>query len=646
MGFQWAPGLWFALTLPAIVLLYLLKRKYMDTPVSSHMLWSRVYKDLEASSPWQRLRSRLLMFLQLLAAMLGVLALAGFFLWRGSGTSAHIIYVLDGSASMSASAGAASGDGSSQGALKRFDQAKQAIRDHASHKGRQGEWSLLLLSREPVVLLSRGSALPELEAALHKAQLDYGQAAYRETLSLAAAMGREDGNAKIVLATDGLWLEQEEQRDIGMPLDILPLEPAGDSSAGILRFGVASAPSTEPEGAEAQVLYNAVATVKNWGSGAVEAQASVYAGNKLAVVDKTVLAPGEEKQFSFRGLPVADWYRLSLSAVPDGFLADNEAYAFPAAGRLKTAVLAGADNLFLEKALQLAGLNVIKSQKAISGGYALPRSEPDLVVLSGIPETELSSDGWKRLLGQKPVWAIGVRTDAAEVEAAGTDAPVVKEHPVMKYVSWDQVHVSKAYRLTDPEGLASLVTKSGLPLVLESNEGSRRLEFAFRLENSDLALRPDFPILAQNAVNWLTELTGGVLGAGLAGQPLELSLAPGAEQAVWEREDGAGLFRAYSEAAAAGALSAAPGEPGLYRLVEKDQAGAVVRQRYYAVSADVREADLRPGNGKLPPASGLESAPAAGPESDPPYNLAPWLIAACIAVLLVEWEVYRRGNTI
>ncbi|PQP86022.1 BatA domain-containing protein [Paenibacillus sp. AR247] len=69
---SWA-GLWFALSIPAILLMYLLKRKFIDTTVPSHLLWDRVLKNIEANRPWQKLQNRLLLWLQLLAAALLVL---------------------------------------------------------------------------------------------------------------------------------------------------------------------------------------------------------------------------------------------------------------------------------------------------------------------------------------------------------------------------------------------------------------------------------------------------------------------------------------------------------------------------------------------------------------------------------------------
>ena len=75
MSFDQPWGLFFSLLLPAIIILYLLKLKRIDKPISSILLWRRSLQDLKANTPFQKLRRNLLLFLQLLATAIGVFAL-------------------------------------------------------------------------------------------------------------------------------------------------------------------------------------------------------------------------------------------------------------------------------------------------------------------------------------------------------------------------------------------------------------------------------------------------------------------------------------------------------------------------------------------------------------------------------------------
>src|ERR1051326_4583624 len=90
-------------TLPIVVIFYLLKVRRHDEEVSSTFLWNDLIRDLAAHEPLQRLKWNVLLLLQLIALAVLTIALARPFNEQTGEKPVHAVLLLDGSASMQAS---------------------------------------------------------------------------------------------------------------------------------------------------------------------------------------------------------------------------------------------------------------------------------------------------------------------------------------------------------------------------------------------------------------------------------------------------------------------------------------------------------------------------------------------------------------
>ncbi len=97
-------GSWFVLAgVPVgIIALYFLKLRRRPVRVPSTILWRKSLEDLHVNSLFQRLRRNLLLFLQLLAVALAMIALAGPRMKGSVGQGQRFVLMIDNSASMSA----------------------------------------------------------------------------------------------------------------------------------------------------------------------------------------------------------------------------------------------------------------------------------------------------------------------------------------------------------------------------------------------------------------------------------------------------------------------------------------------------------------------------------------------------------------
>ncbi|WP_158606399.1 vWA domain-containing protein [Paenibacillus ginsengarvi] len=653
MHFDSLSGLWFGLSLPAIVLMYLFKRKYIDTPVSSHMLWNRVLKDMEANRPWQKLRNRLLMLVQLLAAALLVLSIMQPWVWANRSAKAHVVVVLDRSASMTANISAAEGE-----PLSRLERAKREIGDWARGEGKNSAITLVTMGGQADVLLSRETDSAKLLETLSQIQPDYGKTSYKEAMSLAAALTRNDPESEVRLFTDGQFAESVAGLAFAVPVSVhrtAGSETKADGNVSIAQFGVKT--DRQASGGSA---VTAVATVKNWGETVREVDAALYAGAALSEVKTIRVEPGKTVSVYFEHAANADWYKLDIGT-DDTLLADNVMYAFPEGERPRNVLLVGEGNLFLEKALQLAGAEVAKL--APDGVEAFMRSmkpdrEPDLIAVDSVADGALTSELWRKWMATRPV--LFIRSGYAGEETPVPAGPLtIEEHPVTRYLQLQDTHVASALRPTGLTWGKPVVSAKDVPLLYAGSEnGQPRLLVAFSLQQSDFPLRTEFPVFVQNALAWLTAANGGSLGRAIAGEHKEIAMSAGSASAEWVSVHGeSAAMKAEMQEGRLSAVQTIPVVPGLYRLEEKDEGSRVVQSRWLAVTADSRESgnaaaelDFKQAVGEQ--SAGMNAGQDDGQAQSVPindtnaahYELWRWLVLLVLAVVIWEWGVYRRGT--
>src|SRR5882757_2958341 len=102
MSFLAPASLLFALTIPVVVVFYLLKRKRVVKLISSTLLWQKFLSETQASAPFQKLRKNWLLILQIILLIFAVLALSRpFFATKAKPAELRVV-ILDTSASMQA----------------------------------------------------------------------------------------------------------------------------------------------------------------------------------------------------------------------------------------------------------------------------------------------------------------------------------------------------------------------------------------------------------------------------------------------------------------------------------------------------------------------------------------------------------------
>lgn len=675
MGISSWAGLWFALTIPVILLMYLFKRKYVDTLVPSHLLWNRVLRNIEANRPWQKLQNRLLLWLQLLAAALLTFALMMPFLWIQGGLAGHTVIVVDTSASMSAAWNDEPGK-ETLSSHTAMDELKLQVSKYIESMGADGEVTLLKLGAEPQVLLTREQDQKMIRHQVDKLTVEYGKAAYRETMSLAAALTRNDPEARVVIFTDEQWSELADDISFAAPVEVVSLRGEAANNAAVEQFGVKS------DGDNG----TGVAVIRNFGESPFEAALELFGDGKLLASEAVDVAGGQAVTVNFEELPAADIYKLKLGP-SDDFAPDNEAFAFRERGGAPNVLLISQGNLFLEKALQLSGARVTRMEPLPSAGSntadeqaakapAIPKEKPDMLIMDGSPPAYMETGEWARLVRETPSWTFGGEGESIQPSNGNT---MIFNHPVTRYISLNDPPTGTLLSQEIPAWGKPLIEIGSTTAAYAGTEGGvNRLVFLFSLSDGDLPLRPEFPVMVNNAVQWLQAGRTTGLGRMVAGSALEIPVTVEAAEASWIAADGFALetgaasIPAMTKDQNLAAAQTVPLIPGLWRFEMKGADGStlpgynleviahpsesVIGQAKPLVfkgggesadgapmgGADGQDAeDIQPGQGNSSKASSHSA-----PESKSKHSLTYLAVLMALIVIIAEWGVYQRGRSI
>lgn len=664
MGIQSWVSLWFGLAIPAIVLMYMFKRKYIDTTVPSHLLWDRVLRNLEANRPWQKLQNRLLLWLQLLAAAVIIFALMQPFLKVSGSGSQHIVIVADTSGSMSAEAepqGGLTKQKDEEGTFTRLDLLKERIQEYVKDQGKGKDITLLTVGARPVTLLSREGDKDVIRKAIDEMQLYYGQASYRETLSLASALTREETDAEVIVFTDGQWKEDSAQMVYNVPISVEKISGGLPLNYAVEQFGISN-----KEGAGAS--GTAIAVISSNSAQPVTVEANLYGDDKLLTSREVEVKSGAKSTVSFADIPFAEVYRMELAG-DDEYRADNESYAFGTKLGSSRVLLLTAGNMFLEKALQLSGAEVTKvvvnTESATgdttdadqSNEVPVPAGDFDLIVMDGSMPEAYRKGEWAVLTDKTPLWTIGTQ---GTKKANPGGRPVMVSHPVTSYVTLSGVYVGN---LMDEQPIwgEPIIKFGDTPVVYAGKEGGYpRLSFGFLLQDSDLPLSSEFPVLVNNALKWLTAGKGSGLGRYMAGAVADIPIAADTVKASFVPKGGLALKNGVTPSEALrtdkgfSPAQTVPEMPGLYVFEQENKAGEKISYSL-AVTSDPFEGELSTDKGPLVSyiADGQTEGEKEGKDSNSSENadasavsLIPWLAALALAVIAAEWGVYQRGRSI
>jgi Aerotolerance regulator N-terminal/von Willebrand factor type A domain len=669
-----------------IIALYFLKLRRRPVRVPSTLLWQRSLEDLHVNSLFQRLRRNLLLFLQLLAVALAMLALAGPQMKGTGATGQRFVLMIDNSASMSATDVAPSRLARAKEAAKKVigemdsDDLAMVIafsdsaRVVSNYTGDRGVLTLRIDSIEPTQATTSLREGLQVAAGLANPSKQIGEGVVASSVVTPKLFIYTDGGFSDV---EGFSLGNLEPEVVVFGPPPPPYSPPAEGSAGAPadektrarnpsdNVAIVALQSRRDE--DKPDVYQLFGRVHNFRPEEVATEAQLYRhavdqpGDAGELVDAIALKipPQTDQSFKFDMTdPALAPYEVRLT-VKDALEVDNRAFTVVGTTRKAQVLAITAGNRYLADTLKTplvaerADVTIMTPDESraetvvrdVKGGRY------DLIIYDGV-KPDAPPEANALYFGALP-------PGPAYAKSKDAQQPVVLDwdiaHPMMQYIrDLSLVFIATAKIVELPPGAKSLIeSNQGSLAFLAPREGFNDAVVTFPLiegtmPNTTWFRYISFPLFILNSIQSLGNVREGS-GDEVAqpGRPVVLHAETISKEIAVDSADRPGVK-----------VPRSPQGTFIYNNAEKT--GAYLarwepggRLPFSVNLFDFRESDLAP-RGLVPegvPAGQAESYkikigfnPVTGTQKPPEVQKDIWWYFALLAlgVLLVEWYVYNR----
>ena len=506
-----------AVSVPLLLLLYFLKLKRVELPISSTLLWKRAVQDLQVNAPFQRLRRSILLLLQLLAIIAVLLALAGPVISMMQTSGKRYVLLIDRSASMNATDAESS----------RLEEAKnqavefvESLRSKAFLKfNDQGERVMVIAFDEKAsVMCNFTSDKKQIFNAIESITSGDGDSSLSQAVTVARAFAQspgEDANnrssatlAKLVLFSDGRIRDADQ---LTVSKDELIYNCIGSSKKNLAIIAMQAKRSYEsPQQVEV------FATVANYDTekAVTDIQLSID-GNIQAVKNITLpprmtdpatgtIEPGKVAvsfTLEHEGAGILEVRQLN----EDMLKADDSALAVLSPPKKVAALMISNGNSVLESALRacpVARMDVMTPAdfEAIDHTTGDIPSEYDIIVLDRYVPEKLPRGSYITFGAIPP--GLDIVTTGKSKNQYIVDWRT--RHAVLKYVNLTNLFAAEVHNITLPRHGEVLAEFNETPAIgLIKSGGSNFLIAGFDVLQSNWPFEPGFVLYCYNAISFL-----------------------------------------------------------------------------------------------------------------------------------------------
>lgn len=470
---NWWP-LFFLLLIPIIVFMYLLKQKAQDKEVSSLFLFREMYANIEANTPWEKLKKNWLMILQIITTCVLIFALMSPLIVSKGLSADHEVIVIDNSAGMSSKY---------SDSETRLDYAKsQAISlVKGMHSGTTA--SLITSSDTATLLISSSDDKNQIIKKIEEIEPTLFEGDASEGVSMVESMRSQWESLETVVFTDtNVSLNELD----GYVVDVY--KDCKNVSIDYVSHG------------ESNNKLVVLAKVSNYSKEETVAEVSLYGDDTLLTIKSVTIEPESSEVVYFDDLSfTGEILKAELSGTDD-LKDDNVCYDIIGKDEVIDILLMTDANVYLENALSIIeGVNITKSGDIDSfSGFA--SQGYDLYIFDSMMPGQLPADG-NIIIFNAPCDLLYESKD----NLGGVSVETV-ENEITAYMDDFSFGVSDTRSFTTPNWADEFLVAGNNTVAFSGEYNSQIVTvFGFDLHNSDLPLKMEFPLMMYNLISRVSQ---------------------------------------------------------------------------------------------------------------------------------------------
>ncbi|MCM8711783.1 BatA and WFA domain-containing protein [Clostridium sp. SYSU_GA19001] len=598
MRLLYPAALFFLISIPVIIAMYILKQKFEERKISSLYLWNQVIKDIDVNTPWQRLKSSLPLILQIILALLLTLALTDpFLLIKGRGEQ-NIIIVIDTTGSMKA---AYEDSTKFEEGIKRAEKLIRSLRTGS-------KITLISSGSKPRIEISLSENKEDAINKLKNIKITNAAGDINDSLSLVKSISKQDKGYRSIFFTD----KNVDIKGINGEVQVL------NSYSENVSLDYISHSKSESG-------INAIIRINNRSSNSQKREVALYAEEKLFFLKDVELKPKEVKTIYFAGLPNYTKYLHGEISKKDSLNEDNSIYEVVKSTKGQKVLLVSERNVFIEKVL--ASLNNIELYKTNSFENIMDKY--DLYIFDGVSPKALPKEGAVLFLNppeDSESFKVNGDIDGGLGEAVKSS--------ITKYMENVHFTVSKFKNIEVPYWASVFLKVNNKPAGFVGElKGQKTGVLAFDLHSSDFPLISEFPIFMHNLISYLTDFDFQTKSSYKSGESITINSIGDIEKLSMKSPSGSSKdievkypIKPYENT----------DEIGIYRLTQSFKGDET--ERLFAVNfPSEKESDIDTEDKTFNNAESNSILNSSG------INLKSFLVTAALLILMAEWMVYVYG---